>query len=164
MRIIRIEILFMILLLIQVSCGNKASDMNETNQDEDTLNNTNTEGKEVIDEKDFTAFLRRFNRDSVFQKSRIQFPFLSLAIMEDDAGIEYIEQKVMVPILDHQHMILDEPRSSEVDEEVVLKINYIDSHNVHVVLKGQGCGVYLIYKFRNIKGLWYFVEHNDKSM
>jgi hypothetical protein len=118
----------------------------------------------VADTKGFPAFLKKFEEDIGFQRSRIALP---LVVREGD----YIVQGVSIALWDIEHIkALDWPlilprkdRNKEgVSEEVLLHTQRYSE----VLQEGppETDSYRLLYKFRNVGGCWFLEELHDRSL
>jgi hypothetical protein len=148
--------LILTLLFIIAGCGTKTSESTEeTNLDSDTRTATTD-----FEEEEFNEFFETFKEDSLFQITRIEFPFTEkyLDIYEDKMTTEKITKE------NWKHLKFEykeEYETRPVDAyRQGIKI-YADSANLF--LQGIDNGIHVRFTFLKKKGQWLLVSKEDLS-
>ncbi|POY37906.1 hypothetical protein C3K47_05100 [Solitalea longa] len=142
--------LFSILL---VSC-------NYFNSNKNGGNFTQTSIPKEVD-SDFKLFLKYFNQDSVFQVSRVVFPFRERSA-DPDQQFDLIEKKISRAEYQKMDFTYDESSANK----------QYDSYRQHIRIKGNKAvieyrgvenGIFIDCYFEKRNGKWMFVEMVDSS-
>lgn len=111
--------------------------------------------------ENFSEFLKRFKVDSVFQKSRVEFP-LPHDVIEDIDDDRHETSKLEVENWHYVDMKYDSSYATrELDaytERIVLKGN-----SAKVLYEGVSCGINVIFEFERIENRWMLKRWSDLS-
>ncbi len=108
------------------------------------------EVKEVIKEEKFENFKKQFFADSIFQKSRIKFPVKN--ILND---VDYGQKIEEIKISDWSFLNIYKP-------EYIINFEH-KQKTVSLIIQINDTGIYVIYRFNKIDGMWYLTEIEDQS-
>jgi hypothetical protein len=108
-------------------------------------------------DEDFNTFLKFFNKDSVFQVSRVKFP-LEITELETD-NFESIKRIIksnnyrMVQLIDNK----------DAKTAAYSLVTNVKNNKVIIEIKGIDNGIYNEFEFEKINGKWMLITWNDQS-
>lgn len=102
-------------------------------------------------EEDFNKFFDKFQKDSVYQKQRVNFP-LKCKVFDID---NFITEKKLLKENEYHYFYIDE---NEVSIE-----KKISNDSAKVILKGKEDGVLIELKFLRINAIWKLELFDDQS-
>ncbi len=114
--------------------------------------------KEKQYDKNFRAFIQRFNQDSLFQVSSIQFPLTY--IYRESVGKEHEKKKIHQ--VEWKHISIDWGTVREEEEKYKI-LTYWDNHTMKVYVRGLNSGIYYDYHFLEVDDRWRLIKWEDFS-
>tara|TARA_R110001583_G_scaffold171794_3_gene325534 strand:- start:749 stop:1246 length:498 start_codon:yes stop_codon:yes gene_type:complete len=159
-------IIYITLILTFTACKEKVDIKKEFKQIENSESKKKSKPtleKEVneISDTDFDTFLKRFNKDSIFQKSRINFP---MTVKE----LEYENYEIIEKIinLDNYNIIdLTIDKSSETREyDQYSQKTLIKENKAIIEIRGIDNGINCEYEFEKKNEKWKLVTWRNLSM
>lgn len=147
---------FFICFLI-ISCKNE--NIKEKVKEIETKSESNIgfEYKEVqakIEEEEFSNFIEKFSKDSIFQINRIHFP-LTIQLLDDNFEL------VDFSIDKDDYLILNFIHPSDFVEFKQKSI--VNENDAFIEVRGTGNGIMIDYLFEKINGKWQLKSWIDKS-
>ncbi len=118
---------------------------------------TNSVQPENVD-KDFMTFIDRFNKDSVFQVSRINFPFQQI-----QSGIETEKDSIILINKSGFEMMNFTIKENKSEFDKWKQIIKIEGEKAIIQIRGIDNGIYVDYVFEKQKSKWKFIKVLDKS-
>lgn len=109
--------------------------------------------REIANEEDFDIFLDRFNTDSSFQISRVNFP-----VKVVEFNTEKLTEDTLILNQTNYHFNQINKKSKDYTIEKV-----IASDSAEVLLKGIDNGIYREFFFSKKNGIWKLNTWNDLS-
>lgn len=144
---------YIFLLLLVISCKKE---------------NTQLETKKAIENKDFNnldedfnAFLLKFNQDSIFQMSRINFP---LKVKEADSDNDYKTIERVINKKDFAKLDFTLPKDAQTREfdKFTQKIK-LTKNNATIEVRGIDNGIHSDVIFEKVNGKWNLKTWIDES-
>ncbi|NHN26259.1 DUF4348 domain-containing protein [Flavobacterium jejuense] len=141
---------------LTISCKNE--NVKEAVKETETKNKSNieVEYKEVEPkiEEEFSNFIEKFSKDSIFQISRIHFP-LTIQLLDDDFEL------VDFSIVKGDYLMLTFMYPSDFVE--FKQKTVVDENDAFIEVRGTGNGIMIDYFFEKINGKWQLKTWVDKS-
>jgi hypothetical protein len=103
--------------------------------------------------EDFDVFFKKFNSDSLFQKSRIKFPF-KIIIKDEDGDNSRILSKSEWHFI---HLVNDKKEKS-----IIRKVP-IQRNKILITYAIEDTGIFIKHFFENINGKWRHTYCEDES-
>lgn len=154
--------LILILCLIPfLGCKNKLADT--SSQENDSTASVSIESiknkEQTRDCKQtFEEFFERFSRDSIYQKSRVKYPF-KWSYLEDNESNE-MTVDILNSIDDYDYIDFTSDKDESGKYETIIERK---EKQVNYILKGKDNGLLMNHIFKVIDGCWYMVEILDES-
>ena len=152
------------LLLTIVSCASPSStEQNESHQSQTTLVDTLTVSESKPEE--FSAFFHTFRKDSVFQKSRIQFPLVNEFVDFNQNEGEYFNNSEQISADDWKYKELE--IGSMTEEKKISAFTsslQVTGDTAEYHMRGVDNGIHSTYQFVLQDKQWYLVRIVDNSM
>jgi hypothetical protein len=125
-----------------------------------TIQNREVKNKETKDynNESFSQFFKRFEKDSLFQKSRIDKPITQLTYSENDDFSERIEESFITI----DRVISFKPKDWS-EYGITLKPETVSSDTMKMIIIGNDTGLYFEYYFVKRNGQWFLCKVEDKS-
>lgn len=101
----------------------------------------------------FTSFFTKFNRDSIFQKSRIVFPFKLIQSEDESDTTIYITRS------NWQYVDFSFPN----DRKNIITQEKVNDNEMKVLLQVEDTGIYVEHLFQTKQGRWWLVYVKDGS-
>ena len=153
----------MVSTLIVINCTNKKKEVSNSEQSHKAKvekENISSELSNAID-SDFEIFLKRFNKDSLFQISRVKFP-ITYKYTDWEKDYELTEETVTKEnylIFDFEYQ--DSLRTRKYDKyEQFIKV---EGEKATIETRGIDNGIRADYYFEKIYGKWILITWNDLS-
>ena len=109
----------------------------------------------------FETFFEYFNKDSLFQISRIDFP---ITVMELDWKNDYADIEMIIELKDYHVLDLTYDKSYELREsDKYTQETLLDENKAIIKIRGIDNGIYSDYEFEKNKGKWKLKTWNDSS-
>lgn len=113
--------------------------------------------------KSFEVFFEEFSKDSIFQKSRVQYPlrFVYAEGLEDTKWkTDYINKASEFYYIDFTE---DKSAMNKEYDKYTVEIEKIDGNNIYYKNLGYDNGIRMIFKFKKVDDCWLLVEILDES-
>ena len=107
------------------------------------------------DKEDFTKFIYKFSKDSVFQISRIKFPLIVNSF--DSETLETEKTLMQKSDWKYEKLIFNK------DKQMINDIEIDNPDYIKFILKMKETGIYVVYEFRIDKEKWQLVLIDDRS-
>lgn len=150
-----------LLLLLFTNCKNDGHNLNGQKESEKNVIVKTHKINKDSDEEHFHEFLLKFNKDSLFQISRIDFP---LKVKESDSEKDYGLSEIIIQKADYQKMdftYLESYKTQEYDKfEQHIKIK---KNRAIIEIRGIDNGIRADYIFEKRKGKWNLATWIDSS-
>jgi hypothetical protein len=150
-----------------VSCSDKPKQISNTDLTEQRTDTTSTsiatqaEPPVDVDEK-FDTFLRHFNKDSLFQISRIVFPLNFKEVDMDSEDLGMIIGKIEKSDFLKMDFTYDKSIAERTTDAYTQRIEVM-GNKATIVIKGVDNGIATDYFFEKRKGKWMLVYFEDHS-
>ncbi|RVU90273.1 DUF4348 domain-containing protein [Flavobacterium columnare] len=150
----------LLLTILSISCKKETTTIEapkEAKKIQSAPINTNTKS---IDD-DFKSFLDAFSKDSVFQVSRVTFPFVLEEWIDPETGTE----KKLIDKKTYETIDFRYPKDALTREydRYTQTIKFKDNKAV-VEIRGVDNGIYANYIFEKINGKWLLISCNNQSI
>lgn len=145
-----------LLLIIVINCQKKSELIEKINSEREISKNVN---KKNVD-NNFNLFLQVFNKDSLFQISRVKFPFIQKEWIDPENGtLKKLIDKKAYEILDFSY-----PKDALTREfdKYTQKIK-INKNKVTIEIRGIDNGIFSDYFFEKINGKWMLISCDEQS-
>lgn len=112
------------------------------------------------DSIDFNVFIDKINNECAFQKERIEFPLLSISLIDleiESYDTTYISEK------DYECMQFTSPNSNMINEKVKLKQVTLSAQEKIILLGVEDTGLHIQYFFKLKNDKWFLVKILDQS-
>ena len=109
-------------------------------------------------DKDFKTFIEYFSKDSLFQISRIEFPFKEIQTGIDDDK----DSTILIDKLHFRKMDFSKKRYDGQYDKWNRHIS-VQEKKATIEIRGINNGIYIDYYFEKINGLWKFIKVVDSS-
>jgi hypothetical protein len=130
---------FIILLAIVISIFGCNSDISQSHA--------------VTQTEDFDVFFKKFNSDSLFQISRVKFPFKALLKYEEGDTTRYLSKKQWCFI----HLVNNKKEKSIINKTQIHKGKVLISYSI------EDTGILVNHYFEMIDGKWQHTYVEDES-
>ncbi|QCX37738.1 DUF4348 domain-containing protein [Aureibaculum algae] len=152
-----------ILFLIFISCKNesKTEPQNKKSTETNSLKNSNNIIIPADVDLAFETFFEYFNKDSLFQVSRIDFP---LKIMELDSENDYADVEKLIDLQSYRMLNLKYDSSFEKRAyDKYTQETLLNGNSAIVKMRGIDNGIYTDYEFKKSDGQWKLETWKDSS-
>jgi hypothetical protein len=113
--------------------------------------------------ENFDLFFKKFSKDSIYQKERIQFPLKCIIPDEDDMMGEKIKTKfINSSNFVYINFTLDSLAMKKETDKYTIEKKEKNEYMIYSRL-GYDNGIFELYKFKRIKGDWYLIEIENLS-
>lgn len=150
-----------ILLILFTNCKNDAQDLKIEKELKRSTTIRESKINKITNEENFNEFILKFNKDSIFQISRIDFP---LKVKESDFEKEYRLSEIIIQKANYQKMdftYLESYKKQEYDKfEQDIKI---EKNSAVIKIRGIDNGIFADYIFEKRNGKWYLITWIDSS-
>ena len=120
--------------------------------------------EESLEQMPFEVFLKRFNLDTGFQLSRIEFP-LDIVSYQENENYEFEEVTQPLAKVEWEPTSLDyEEETSEQTNDAFTQSIAVRQDSAFVQFRGVNNGIYVDYVFAIKMGVWNLVVIKDYSM
>ena len=113
--------------------------------------------------KSFEVFFEQFSKDSIFQKSRVQYPLKELYIKSLDPTIIKIDTTYNSSEYNYIDFTEDKYGMEREYGKYTVEIEKIDSDSIHYKILGYDNGIHIIFKFKRVDTCWLLVGILDES-
>lgn len=118
--------------------------------------------KEEI-QQDFDQFFKKFAKDSIYQKERIQFPLKCKTPDENDPLGEKIQTKLIdISNFEYINFTMDSLAIKKETDKFTIEKKEKNGYMIYTRL-GYDNGIYELYKFKSVNGNWYLIEIENLS-
>lgn len=116
-----------------------------------------------IEGENFEVFFDKFKMDSVFQRERVQFPFLVETVNTDDTGSDKLNKEfTQKHDWKHANFYYDESFATRAVDAYTQRIR-IQLHTAVVEYRGVDNGIWIDYFFEKKEDKWILVSERDSS-
>ena len=143
-----------LLLTIVISCQKKSEIIEKSEKEisEKVIKNN-------IDDN-FNSFLEVFSKDSLFQISRVKFPFVQNEWIDPEKGtVKKLIDKKTYEILDFRY-----PKDAQTRKfDRYTQKAKVNKNKIVIEIRGIDNGIYSDYFFEKINGKWMLISCNEQS-
>ncbi len=159
------KIILVIIILTHICCKQKVNFNENSEKIKDSVLLTQNVLKDESNnfesvDLDFNVFFEHFNKDSVFQISRVQFPILVKVL--NDENFEIVEKQILSKSYKIVDLSFDENsearKYNEYSQETIIKKN-----SAKILIRGIDNGIHCDFEFKKINGIWKLITWSDLS-
>lgn len=154
MKIVTKSIAILFLLAIITSCNKSAND----NEQLERTTSTKEHSKNI--DEDFNSFLEVFSKDSLFQISRVKFPFQQKEWIDPETGM--VEKLIEKKFYDLHNFSYPKDALTREFDRYTQKIK-VNKNTATIEIRGVDNGICADYIFEKINGKWMFIASSEQS-